>query len=76
VDRWIQSWNEKQILAYDKQVAEREELHRKCDERERGKDDGFTTQGRLVYIADIWLLRLPVFGAWVGRRCDRPGSEC
>jgi hypothetical protein len=42
VDRWIADWNAKQILAYDKQVAEREELHRKCEERERGKDDGFT----------------------------------
>ena len=41
VDRWIASWNAKQILAYDKAVAEREELHRKCEERERGKDDGF-----------------------------------
>jgi hypothetical protein len=42
VDRWIADWNAKQILAYDKQVTEREELHRKCEERERGKDDGFT----------------------------------
>jgi hypothetical protein len=41
-DEWIASWNAKQILAYEKQVAEREELHRKCEERERGKDDGFT----------------------------------
>ena len=30
VDRWIASWNANQILAYDKAVAEREELHRKC----------------------------------------------
>lgn len=42
VDEWIASWNAKQILAYEEQVAKREELHRKCEERERGKDNGFT----------------------------------
>ena len=47
VDRWIASWNANQILAYDKAVAEREELHRKCEERERANDDGFTLPERL-----------------------------
>jgi hypothetical protein len=47
VDRWIASWNAKQILAYDKQVAKREELNRKCEERERAKDDGFVFPERL-----------------------------
>jgi hypothetical protein len=37
VDRWIASWNANQILAYDKAVAEREELDRKCEERERAQ---------------------------------------
>jgi hypothetical protein len=41
-DEWIASWNAKQILAYDAQVAGREELHRKWEERERGNEDGFT----------------------------------
>lgn len=41
VDRWIQSWNNKQILAYDKQVATREKQYRRDEERPRGKDDGF-----------------------------------
>ncbi len=47
VDRWIASWNANQILAYDKQVADREETHRECEERERGKDDGFALPEKL-----------------------------
>jgi hypothetical protein len=47
VDQWIQSWNAKQVLAYEKQVAEREEQHRKSEERERGKDDGYTFPEKL-----------------------------
>jgi hypothetical protein len=47
VDQWIASWNAKQILAYNKQVAERDEMHRKCEERERGKDDGFALPEKL-----------------------------
>ena len=42
VDRWIADWNAKQILAYNEQVERREEQYKKCEERERGKDDGFT----------------------------------
>ncbi|MGZ6853352.1 MAG: hypothetical protein ACXVGC_04680 [Mycobacteriaceae bacterium] len=41
VDEWIASWNAQQILAYDKQVANREDRDRQCEERERGKEDGF-----------------------------------
>jgi hypothetical protein len=41
VDEWIASWNAKQILDYDEQVAKREELDRRREERERREDDGY-----------------------------------
>jgi hypothetical protein len=47
VDRWIADWNAKQILAYNEQVKRREELYKKCEERERGKDDGCTLSEHL-----------------------------
>jgi hypothetical protein len=47
VDRWIADWNAKQILAYNEQVKRRKELYKKCEERLRGKHDGFTFPAHL-----------------------------
>lgn len=42
VDRWIADWSAKQTLAYNEQPANREVLHRKCEERDRSEGDGLS----------------------------------